>query len=148
MLPHLAAHLRRQRPPTLRRVLLRRALCAAVAALAWAGCLSPTLPLPPPEAPHTIQQVSGEPGVWLVAGESTPGATVLIRHPASGKIVGTEDQGATGHYAIELRAQECDQASVLEVQGERVSPETPFTVEKTQNGVPVSDTCSSPQDGG
>ena len=105
-----------------------------------AGCLSPTLPLPPPEEPTTISE-SPTPGVWSVSGTCTQGAMVLIRDERTGVIAGGEDRLHTGHYAIQVQAQECDTATVFEVVEDNVSGGTSFLIRAVVGGV-AQNNCS------
>ena len=66
----------------------RRLLALALWAAGLAACLSPTLPLPPPEEPTSISASAVE-GYWDVRGQCTPGAVVLVKNVATGVIAGT-----------------------------------------------------------
>jgi len=59
-------------------VLRRRALIALVACASWAasGCLSPTLPLPPPGQPEVTE--TDVQGVYRVTGNVTPNARAEV----------------------------------------------------------------------
>ena len=118
----------------------RRTLFAALfgAALAMLGaCLSPTLPLPPPEEPSEIAP-SSTAGMWKVEGSCSAGAMVLIRNEHTGVITGTEDTHAA-RYAVEMAAAECDPATVFEVVDETMTAGTSFLVRAVINGVPQND---------
>jgi hypothetical protein len=104
-----------------------------------AGCLSPTLPLPPPEEPTSITAADGEPGVWVVRGGSTAGATVLIRNLRTQIITGADDRNGDGRYAIRLAAEQCDGAEVFEIVGDATSPATFFFVAPKGAGQPAVD---------
>lgn len=110
--------------------------------LAVAGCLTPTLPLPPPEAPEGIGWLDEADGVWQVRGHCTPGALVLVRNVNTGKIVGVEDRDADGRYFVEVLGEICDAAEVSQVIDDDVSGQTFFVLEPTVNGLPTSDVCS------
>lgn len=113
----------------------------AIATLVFAGaCLSPTLPLPPPAEPDQIT-LSAE-GVWDVRGTCTPGATVLIQNVSTGVIFGTEDQDYNGRYFLQVDAQACDVAEVIEIVDSTVSSATYFVLESVTNSVPDSDVCT------
>lgn len=116
---------------------LRYALSLALP-LAFAACLSPTLPLPPPEEPDSVG-LSGDPNIWEVRGQCTPGALVLIQNLATGNIVGVEDQDADGRYLIRVEGQTCDPAEVSEIIGSSSSDETFFLLEPRINGLPQGD---------
>jgi hypothetical protein len=114
---------------------LRTAFAASVLVTAFAACLSPTLPLPPPEAPESIR-ASTEEGIWEVRGDCTPGALVLVENHATGLISGIEDRDQDGRYLIRVAADRCDTAAVLEVIEDNTSAGTVFVVEPTTAGVP------------
>jgi hypothetical protein len=116
-----------------RRLLLSALSGAAVALLV--GCLSPTLPLPPPDEPNQIEQ-AGTPGMWEIAGNCNPGAMVLIRNERTGIISGIEDPGHTGRYLLEIAAVACDPATVFEAVDDTMTGGTFFLVRAVINGVP------------
>jgi len=74
----------------LRRAALRLT-ALAVSLLAAAACLSPTLPLPPPEDPDTIQPSAEHSGYWRVSGECYTGAMVTLFNDRTRKGVVVED---------------------------------------------------------
>ena len=119
----------------------RRHLLAA--AIGFSGCvfatacLSPTLPLPPPEAPDSIAM--SQPGLWDVRGSCTPGARVLITLE-DGTITGREDTDNDGRYFIQIQAELCEGAEVTEVVGGKASDATFFVVEPVTNGM-GDDSC-------
>jgi hypothetical protein len=106
---------------------------AALAALGLGSCISPTLPLPPPEAPESIQAV--EDGTWRVGGSCTPGAVVTVLNQVTGLGVTIEDRDLDGRYAVTLEAEECDLASVTQADEDGLSPETSFVIVETVPGV-------------
>jgi hypothetical protein len=114
-----------------------------VAAAGISSCLSPTLPLPPPDEPSSIQAAS-EPGHWEIRGNCTAGAMVLIRNERTGIITGTEDRDHLGRYEILLPAERCDVATVFEAFDDTFTQGTSFLVREVTGGVPTED-CS---DGG
>jgi hypothetical protein len=116
-----------------RRTLLRTLCGAAVALLT--GCLSPTLPLPPPDEPTQIEP-AGTTGMWEIQGNCIPGANVLIRNERTGVITGVQDRGDTGRYVVEIAAVECDPATVFELKDDIVTAGTSFLVREVINGVP------------
>lgn len=99
--------------------------------LCLGACLSPTLPLPPPDAPENIGL--SDDGVWEVRGLVTPGATVLVKNLATGQIVGAEDQDADGRYFIRVPGEMCDAAEVTELFDSTTTAETFFILETTVN---------------
>ena len=121
------------------RAVLRRVL-VGLAHAAWigtlAGCLSPTLPLPPPTEPEAMEPSETE-GYWVVSGDCTPGSTVTVLNDATGRGVVFEDRQSIGTYRVEIAATRCDQGSIREQIGEELSPPTAFFVEETKDGVPI-----------
>lgn len=81
--------------------------------LATSSCLSPTLPLPPPEQPDDIR-IGTTVGTWLVSGRCTAGATVLVINEKTGLGVIVEDRTQSGNYTVILAGAQCDLASVRE----------------------------------
>ncbi len=115
-------------PPSMRRrFLLGLGLTAIVSALASASCLSPTLPLPPPDVESITP--AAEPGVWNVAGTCAPGALVTVLNEDTGLGAVFEDREETGHWSVQLAAEECDLGWVSQQRGSDDSPRTSFTVE-------------------
>src|SRR5689334_1966561 len=96
-----------------RRPLLSLAFAAACALLG-ASCLSPTLPLPPPDV-SSVQQSA--PGTWTVTGTCKPGAVVSVFDENRGKGVLVEDRENTGTFVVELPADLCDFAWVSQTLG-------------------------------
>lgn len=105
-------------------------------ALAAPACLSPTLPLPPPEEPDGIELA--EDGLWHVRGSCTPGAMVLVQNLATGAIDGIEDKNADGRYFIRVPGELCDPAEVFEVIDDTTSDRTFFLLEPKGDGLPGS----------
>jgi hypothetical protein len=112
----------------------RRHVIAALSLIGLGACLSPTLPLPPPEAPDAIA-ASETAGFWDVRGTCTPGARVLIKNLRTGVVTGRDDQSNTGRYFIHMPAELCDQAEVTEVVGTHTSDATFFVIEPVTNGL-------------
>jgi hypothetical protein len=109
-------------------------------AVAPAGCLSPTLPLPPPSEPESMQP--GADGVWEIRGECTPGALVTVFNTSTGRSAGVEDRDATGRYRVSLEASRCHGAWITEQLGTEVTPQTVFVIREQENGVPAdSSSC-------
>jgi len=104
------------------------------------ACLSPTLPLPPPEAPDSVSESSVGDGVWDVRGVCTPGARVLVKNTETGVIAGRDDDDYDGHYLIPIQADLCDFAVVYELVDDNASDGTGFTIQPTVNGLP-DDSC-------
>src|SRR5262245_32921743 len=113
-----------------------RTLVVAAIGLAVAACVSPTLPLPPPEQPDTVQPTADDPDVWVVSGSASPGALITIFDETQGKGVVVEDTQRTGRYSVEIRAKRCDLAWVAQVEGEDASNRTPFVIQERSGGSP------------
>jgi hypothetical protein len=127
------------------RVFRRAALLALVVVT---GCLSPTLPLPPPEAPLTITESSttDADGVstWLVRGTCSPGAIVLVENLDTGRIQGIEDDDGDGRYTLALDAKRCARAEVWQLFDDIQSTRTGFLVAPTTNGTLEPGACVTP----
>jgi hypothetical protein len=109
-------------------------LVASASIVASGACLAPTLPLPPPEEPLSIQP-AGADGQWTIQGNCTQGALVLLTNERTGAIVGFEDRALDGRYAVEMTAEACDPATVFELVGDDVSTATPFLIREVLNGI-------------
>ena len=97
-----------------RRFLLRLLALSAATALATSSCLSPTLPLPPPEEPDTLNFEPGDPIVWTVAGACSPGARVTVLNEATGRGAVYEDRDNAGRYSVQIEADLCTVGSVVQ----------------------------------
>lgn len=86
----------------------RRALLAALALFASA-CLSPTLPLPPPEQPEVIGPDAD--GLTELRGEVTSGAWIYAfnRNTGDGQF---QDTGDTGQYRIVITTEVGDRMAL------------------------------------
>jgi hypothetical protein len=123
-----------------RRALLRVLVAAGVLSLAASACLSPTLPIPPPDVPDSIHETSA--GVWQVAGDCTPGARVTVMNARTGRGAAVEDLGRVGRYVVELEAEACDPAWVEQVVDEQPSGQTGFVVgEHARDGSVDAGSC-------
>lgn len=121
-----------------RRHLLTFALAAA-SALLGASCLSPTLPLPPPDV-ESIQQAGAT--QWTIAGSCLPGAIVSIFNDTQNQGVLVEDTAHTGKFVVTLDADECDVGWVSQVVGAETSGQVPFVVEAHSfNDTDASSNC-------
>ena len=98
------------------------------------SCASPTLPLPPPEQPDSVQPSQTDPETWLVHGSCQPGALVTVFDERTGRGVVVEDSERTGRYSVELEAKKCDLGWVSQVVGEDASTRTMFVVQGRTNG--------------
>ena len=128
------------------RWLKRRGILLAL--LAVGGCLSPTLPLPPPDAPVSITeltpQTEGGESTWIVRGACTPGTIVLVENLETGRIDGVEDDDFDGRYSLVVTAKRCARADVWLLFEDTQSSRTGFLVAPTTNGTLVSNECASP----
>ena len=114
-------------------------LLALLGALVSSSCLSPTLPLPPPEQPDSIKQNAD--GTFAIAGQCQPGAlvTVFDNNKGLGRVV--EDRSGSGRYAIDIIADKCDVAWVTQEFQNETSSETLFVVQEHKAGDPTGGTC-------
>lgn len=107
------------------------------------ACLAPTLPLPPPEEPDHIRPAAAD-GTWEIGGNCTTGAIVIIKNERTGMIVGFDDEQRAGRYLVELQAEECDLATVLEVVDDDATSGASFLVREVIAGVAQTDCDGSP----
>jgi hypothetical protein len=113
--------------PVMRRLLLRLGLTALLGALATTSCLSPTLPLPPPDV-ETVTE-STEPGVWQVTGTCKPGALVTVLNNETGEGAVFEDRTQSGTWSVLLNAEQCDTAWVSQDFGSDSSARNNFVID-------------------
>lgn len=118
---------------------MKRRSCSrwfAVSFLVLAGCVSPTLPLPPPDAPFgfSVQTATGE---WTVTGSCLKGALVTVFNEDTGEGAVIEDRDQDGQYEVRIQAQRCDSGWVQQTLGEDMSAPTPFVIQEMVNGLPV-----------
>jgi hypothetical protein len=104
--------------------------------LATSSCLSPTLPLPPPEQPDSIQ-VGATPGTWRVSGTCDAGAIVTVINEKTGLGVVVEDRTNSGSYSVTLEGAQCDTATVRELFMGQESGPTGFTLAARSPGDPT-----------
>jgi hypothetical protein len=95
-----------------------RRLLLVVASLGLAGCLSPTLPLPPPNRPDV--STPDESGLVRLQGVAAPSAEVLAWNHANGLIAG-QVTGADSRYDFTIRANVADEIELWYVQGSEES---------------------------
>ena len=126
---------RRPRPRLVHAGLTRAGLALGAFLSALAGCLSPTLPLPPPEEPGTITENTD--GTWQVAGSCIEGAQVVLLNEARGRGVVLVDQDATGHYSIAVAGDACDVIVLTQSLGDEASGETRFALRAVESGAAV-----------
>ena len=112
---------------------------AAAFALLGASCLSPTLPLPPPDV-ESIQDAGRQ--EWTIAGSCTPGAVVSIFNETQNQGVLVEDLDLSGRFVVTLTADLCDRGWVSEVSGTEASAKARFVVEpQSPNDTSASSVC-------
>lgn len=130
-----------------RRAALRIAALAALAVslLAGAACLSPTLPLPPPEAPDTIRPSADHAGMWTINGDCYPGALVTLFNDRTQRGVVIKDSDENGRYSVEIEAEPCDLVQmwqdVATDEGTESSPTSSFVVEERDSTGVINDLC-------
>jgi hypothetical protein len=119
---------------------LRRLAALALlglAALAAPGCLSPTLPLPPPADPDVVHQEDN--GSWLIVGACNSGAIVSVFNRTRG--AGVITTCTHGSYAATIQGKQCDVAFISQEIHEEQSSETEFELQEISQGDPVGATC-------
>ncbi len=104
------------------------------------SCLSPTLPLPPPELPQSLKD-RGD-GFWTVQGTCIPGAEVIVLNEATGLGAVIVDVDQNGAYFVEIRAKLCDFITVAQSIGTEESAKAGFVIEPLTNGMPQGSVCS------
>lgn len=109
---------------------------AAVSLLVLAACASPTLPLPPPDAPFGLV-ADATAGEWTVSGSCIRGALVTVFNEDTGEGEVIEDRDQDGLYEVKLKGQPCDTAWVLQMSSQQTSAPTTFVLAETANGLPV-----------
>ena len=109
-------------------------IAAGGVALGLGACLSPTLPLPPPELPQNLQDLGD--GTWSVSGTCIPGAQVIVFDEDTnlGAVVVDADQN--GGYFVVIKASVCDFITVEQAIGTEQSAEVGFILEPLTNGKP------------
>lgn len=126
-----------------RRSALLRALgllVTALTALLFSACLSPTLPLPPPDV--NSMHPAAAPGYWTVSGSCLTGAIVTVFNERTGKGAVVEDRENTGFFSVAIEADPCDFAWVKQEEGQETSARTTFTIqEKSQDLLDDPNAC-------
>ncbi|HET7545054.1 MAG TPA: hypothetical protein VFK05_34545 [Polyangiaceae bacterium] len=93
-------------------------------ALLVAGCLSPTLPLPPPDAPTMASTDTA--GLVRLTGSVEPGSEVFALNRSTNLIAGQYTE--SGAYDFTIQAQERDPITFWYVRGNVESPPVDFLV--------------------
>jgi hypothetical protein len=99
-------------------LLVVRRLLLVVAGLCLASCLSPTLPLPPPDRPSV--SAPDENGLVRVQGVAVPKAEVIAWNRQSDLLAG-QVTGDDSHYDFTIKAQVSDNIELWYIQGDEES---------------------------
>jgi hypothetical protein len=94
--------------------LTRRLLLGGTALVLLGGCLSPTLPMPPPLSPEITPPDAS--GIATVTGRVPAGTTAYVHNIALGLVIGKRT-GSTGKYQIQILAREDDQLEIYYMEG-------------------------------
>jgi hypothetical protein len=130
----------RSAQPMVRRAAKRIGLIGAVALVG--GCLSPTLPLPPPDLPSNVTNAAED--LWAIQGTCVPGAEVIVVDEATGDGVVFVDLERTGQFNVEIHAKLCDYVTITQTARNEDSAKTGFLVQPIVNGTPVDpSTCGN-----
>jgi len=97
---------------------------AACASWVVGGCLSPTLPLPPPGPPDEVTATETE-GVYLVKGTVTPDSRAMIMNTATDRFWGQQTR-SDGRYEIFVEGSPGDTMLVFYVLGAEESGSADF----------------------
>lgn len=108
-------------PPMASRV--RRSLLLASALFA-VGCLSPTLPLPPPSQPEIAEVQTG---TYLLTGAVPPNAEVYAYNLRT-RFIDGQATDASGRYAFEIAAEPLDTVELWYTSGTRESQVTEIEI--------------------
>jgi hypothetical protein len=123
----------------------RPALCllALLPLALFAGCLSPTLPLPPPDKPDSVSPVADATGVWTISGDCIAGALVTVFNERTGEGAVVEDRDHDGRYEAQITAELCDVAWVSQqIVEEEESSRTTFVIQElTPSGPKDPNAC-------
>lgn len=121
----------------------RRSFLGVVSALFLVGCLSPTLPLPPPGRP----QISSpdEMGMVRVSGTVRSRATALVLNPRTDRIAGQKTD-TSGKYDIEIEAQVRDRLVIWYEVGDETSQIVEIYVPGPDESADADSTSGSEED--
>jgi hypothetical protein len=126
----------------MRSLALLPALAFAALIIAPAGCLSPTLPLPPPEISSVSQGSTA--GSWTVSGDCIAGAVVAVVDGKTGQGAAFEDLHETGFFTVTIQGAQCDLVQVtqwVEDGDQELSSETTIVLQAMADGEPVDPTA-------
>lgn len=106
------------------------------------SCLSPTLPLPPPEEPSSM--APGADGTWTIFGSCLEGAQVVAVNEATGRGAVFVDRDRGGRYSLTVEGEACDVVILSQSLGDEDSGETRIVLQATENGLPTDPSACSP----
>jgi hypothetical protein len=127
-------------PCPMRRHPLLRLVTASMAIFATSSCLSPTIPMPPPDI-NSIAPSAG--GLWVVTGTCDPGAFVTVYNTTQAQGVVIQDVSGAGTFLVKLPAERCDLGRIWQTQLEDTSSAQDFTFKEhlpTDTG--IGGTCT------
>lgn len=110
-----------------RRFLLGLGITVAASALLATSCLSPTLPLPPPDEATGMQ--SSDPTRWVITGHCAPGALVTVLNDETGQGAVYEDRSLSGHFLVVIEGEQCDSVWASQQRGNDVSSRRYFLLD-------------------
>lgn len=106
--------------------------CVLVAALVLGGCLSPSLPLPPPVAPQVSASTDNNPDkVHLLGAGVEAGAIIVVYNqsePDLSKRVGGAEADGTGRWQCDVWAHKGDRLTITQQLSRYTSPSIDFVV--------------------
>jgi hypothetical protein len=105
---------------------LTRSLLVVTAFVAASSCLSPTLPLPPPNQPDVEGPDAA--GKVTLSGQVIRGANVYANDLNSGASAGQKADSQTGNYRFEIAAAVGDQMEFFYIYDSVSSDRTYFTI--------------------
>jgi hypothetical protein len=80
-----------------------------------ASCLSPTIPLPPPDHPSSVQ-LGDRTGIWVISGScyaaKNVSATITVINTNTHEGVLIEDFDSDGRYTVEIEGEQCDPVEI------------------------------------
>jgi hypothetical protein len=115
-----------EQPSVVARPKLSRRLWLAITLGVAVGCLSPTLPLPPPDRPN-IEGPDASGNVTL-SGSVLPGANVYADNLVTHVSVGQQASPQSGYYRLKITAQIGDDMDLFYQDGTEISGRTTFTI--------------------
>lgn len=114
----------------------------AAALLLAAACLSPTLPLPPPDAPDTLTDLGND--TWEIRGTCVPGAEVSVLNENTGRGVVYQDKSQSGRYVVSLVGKECDLVTISQRVDDDTGAETGIVLTPIVSGIPSNPATCNP----